>query len=109
MKLPIFIGYFLIAIFSIISCKSKPIIETKQEKTLLVQVDHDSIVPILETSFKAYGLRKHKVVSRPIKIFLFEYNEEKISEEALISELKASPHVIVAQKNRDVQLRNQNQ
>lgn len=107
MKLFKFLRILLIILFitSLNSCKSK---ETgvSISNDVLVQLYDDQSIMALEKEFSEYSLKNKKVVSRPMHIFLFEYNENKISDTTLIHLLKTSNLVKEAQQNRDVTLRN---
>ncbi|MEM7087656.1 MAG: hypothetical protein AAF489_15855 [Bacteroidota bacterium] len=88
------------------SCKSKSSTPLEEDKTILIQVYNDTSVAILEQNYSAYELRKEKVVSRPMHIYLFTYNTNKIIETELIKQLKTSDLVKEAQSNKNVQSRN---
>lgn len=88
------------------SCKSKTSTQTEEPKTILVQVFDDASVALLEENYSEYELRKEKVVSRPMHIFLFTFNTNKIKETELIKQLKTSDLVKEAQSNKNVQSRN---
>ena len=88
------------------SCKSKTSTQAEEATTILVQVYDDASVELLEQNYSEYELRKEKVVSRPMHIFLFTYNTNKIIETELIKQLKTSDLVKEAQSNKNVQSRN---
>jgi len=88
------------------SCKSKTSTQDEEPKTILIQVFDDASVELLEQNYSEYELRKEKVVSRPMHIFLFSYNTKKIIETELIKQLKTSDLVKEAQSNKNVQSRN---
>jgi len=88
------------------SCKSKSSTQIEEAKTVLVQVYNSGSVALLEGDYSEYELRKEKVVSRPMHIYLFTYNANKIIETELIKKLKTSDLVKEAQSNKNVQSRN---
>lgn len=94
---------FVFVILVFFSCRTKQEIKSKE---VLVQLFNDTSVVSLEKRFSKYHLKKQKVVSRPMYIFLFSYHSEKIQENAMIDSLKASAFVKEAQSNKDVQIRN---
>ncbi|MEL6812452.1 MAG: hypothetical protein AAFP76_14060 [Bacteroidota bacterium] len=96
----------LLVVSTVIACKSKSSTSNEEAKTILVQVFEDASVELLEQDYSAYELRKEKVVSRPMRIYLFTYNTQKIEEKELISQLKTSQWVQEAQSNKNVQTRN---
>lgn len=87
------------------ACKTKNTINSNNNTTVLVQLFDDSEVVTLENTYKNYGLQKQKVVSRPMSIYLFNFNSDKIVDTTLIKLLKQSPLVKEAQKNGNVQQR----
>ncbi|MAZ73433.1 MAG: hypothetical protein CMC70_09835 [Flavobacteriaceae bacterium] len=101
---------FSVLLFTIvlISCKSSKPEITENQSTILVQVTEETAVSALETNFKTYGLKYLKVVSRPMFIYLFSYNAEKISEAQLIILLKQEENVTEVQSNKDIEPRKPN-
>lgn len=97
----------LVVLFTVtvVGCKSGEKSSTAVKNNLLVQLTDVAVVSALEADFKQYELYSTKVVSRPVHIFLFEYNATTISEEKLIALLKQSEYVKEAQPNRAIQLR----
>lgn len=66
----------------------------------------DNINPeILEEEFKDYNLQNKKVISKPLNIYLFTFNENKISVAELIKALRISKNVNNAQTNKEVKSR----
>ena len=99
----------LLLLFSILvfSCKSgQKDMEGKALPTVLVQMEQEITVLMLEEEFSKYGLQQEKMVSRPMHIYLFTYNAETITENKLIDLLRESPLVKEAQRNKNVQTRN---
>ncbi|MEM7187219.1 MAG: hypothetical protein AAF466_11225 [Bacteroidota bacterium] len=92
-------------LLAIVGCKSK---QTNSEvtKTVLVQMVSDDAISQLETDFEAYQLQQEKVVSRPMKIYLFSFDEATITDKELVEQLKTSDLVSEAQTNKDVESRN---
>lgn len=88
------------------SCKTKDTQTSVTTPSILVQLYDATSVSVLESTYKNYSLEEQKVVSRPMNIFLFTFNSEKITDKALIEELKTSELVKEAQQNRTVQTRN---
>lgn len=101
--------FFLITVTSFLiflnACKNKNIEHSEDTTEVLVQVYEDTAVTILEDTYKVYGLKKVKVVSRPMYIYLFEFNPKKIKQTELIALLKTSDLVKEAQINRNVETR----
>lgn len=91
-------------VFVLGSCKSKDT-GVLNADTVLVQLNKSESVIDLENEFSVYSLQKIKIVSRPMHIFLFEYNQNKIADTSLIKLLRKSSFVKEAQQNSDVTLR----
>lgn len=88
------------------SCKSKNASSVDDLAEVLVQFNEQYESTNLEETYVAYELKKKKVVSRPMHIYLFTYNSKKIKQAELIELLKTSELVKEAQPNRNVQIRN---
>ena len=58
------------------------------------------------SEFNNYNLAKIEVLSRPLHIYLYSFNEEKIAIDKLIEELKLKSDIKEAQPNRKVSPRN---
>lgn len=74
--------------------------------TVIVQLTDDATSEKLETEFKTYRLKQREVLSRPLKIVLFDFDHKKIEDTDLVTLLKKSALVKEAQPNREVQPRN---
>tara|TARA_B100001146_G_scaffold222761_1_gene235832 strand:- start:42910 stop:43242 length:333 start_codon:yes stop_codon:yes gene_type:complete len=98
---------YVILFLSLFSCKSK---QDKSDPvvTVLVRLEEKATVAALENDFSEYNLAFEKLVSRPTNIYLFSYDQRKITIARLLQELKASELVKEAQENRNVQTRNIN-
>jgi hypothetical protein len=97
----------LLIIIMIQSCKVKPsesLEPTKQ--TVLVDLKDNVTPEKLEAEFKVYGLQNKKLISRPLNIFSFTFNEKKITATELIKALRISENVTNAQTNKEVNIRN---
>jgi hypothetical protein len=97
----------LLIIIIVQSCKVKPSESFESSKqTVLVDLK-DSVSPEkLEAEFKAYNLQNKKPVSKPLNIFLFTFNEKKITANELVAALLISENVDNAQTNKKVNTRN---
>jgi hypothetical protein len=101
-----FIIILIIGTFSA-SCKTgNADKEIRALPTVLVQMAPGAQVSELEEKFSAYSLQLEKKVSRPMDIYLFNFNPEKITEKQLLLLLKKSTMVKEAQRNKEVQNRN---
>lgn len=87
------------------ACKTKNKVQTDNTPSILVQLYNDSTVTALELAYKKYDLQKQKVVSRPMSIYLFQFDAASIEDTTLITLLKQSKLVKEAQRNRNVELR----
>jgi len=95
-----------LSVTALVSCKTK--IDTNTNNSnVLVQVHDDDSVAILENEFLVHKLKKEKVVSRPIKIYLFTFDAATTSDIKLVELLKKSPLVKEAQRNQKVESRKQ--
>ncbi len=99
---------FIISSFLVLlvtSCKTHdtPI---QEKNSIIIQLTDNAPIDTLETIFKKYDLKKQKLVSRPLHIYLYTFNPKKIENQALIIRLKKLPFVKEAQKNRTVKNRN---
>ena len=75
-------------------------------QTVLVDLKDDIIPEQLEEEFKVYNLRNKKSISKPLNIFLFTFNQKKITAAELVEELRISQNVENAQTNKEVNNRN---
>lgn len=75
-------------------------------QTIIVDLKDDIIPETLEEEFKAYKLLNKKVISKPLNIFLFTFNEKKITATDLVEALRISKNVDNAQTNKEVNNRN---
>jgi len=102
--------YFLVVVFfcnPLISCKSKASNGlTEQGTTVIIKLAENATTEALEIAFKPYHLKKEKVLSRPLYIFLFTFDTNTTNDKDLVTLLKKSPLVDEAQLNRNVELRN---
>ncbi|MBX2826912.1 MAG: hypothetical protein KTR22_02040 [Flavobacteriaceae bacterium] len=89
-----------------ISCKSNDSVQNSEKNTVIVQLHDSDAVGSLEEQHETYNLKKEKVLSRPMQIFLFTFDSEKIKNTELVELLKQSDLVKEAQLNRNVTLRN---
>lgn len=93
-----------------INCKPKISRTIDSQSTVIVQFEEDSFFEELSndivSEFNIYELTKIKVLSRPLHIFLYSFNKEKVSIDKLIEELKLKPNIKEAQPNRKVSPRN---
>jgi len=93
-----------------INCKPKISRTIDAQGTVIVQFEEDSFFEELSndivSEFNDYELTKIKVLSRPLHIFLYSFNKEKISIDKLIEELKLKSNIKEAQPNRKVKPRN---
>ncbi|MDC8004070.1 hypothetical protein POV27_08395 [Aureisphaera galaxeae] len=105
-KETLFTWTVLLLITVAISCKSKDAAQDSEKNTVIVQLHDSESVVQLEESHTEYSLKKEKVLSRPMHIFLFRFNSEKIQNTELVELLKKSDLVKEAQLNRNVTLRN---
>ncbi len=99
---------FTLLFLSLFSCKSHQDKSEAVATTVLVQLQDNATATTLENNFSEYNLTLEKLVSRPTNIYLFSYNQRKITIAQLLQELKASELVKEAQENRNVQTRNIN-
>jgi len=106
MKKKYSIAVMTVILLLLFSCKSKIETTNSEETTVLVQMYDANSLEMLIQDFDAYNLQKQKLVSRPLHIFLFSFNSEKITATELIDLLKASDLVKEAQTNKNVELRN---
>lgn len=90
------------------ACRTKPSETATGDASVLIQLYEDVAIPSLEKNFSQYDLQMDRVVSRPTKIYLFNFNATKISDIQLIEQLKASSLVKEAQQNRNVESRKNN-
>ncbi len=96
----------LLLITLVFACKSKEPLQENESNTLIVQM-HDSQATVqLEKDYTQYDLQEKKVLSRPMNIFLFTFNSEKIQNTELLELIKKSDLVKEAQLNKNVTLRN---
>ncbi|MDC7996207.1 hypothetical protein [Altibacter sp. HG106] len=102
----IFYGIIFILAFSLQNCKSKSDMEAPTTATVLVQCVGAGNEKLLEENFKAFDLKFERIVSRPALIYLFSFNQKKITTSNLIEQLKASDLVKEAQENKEIQPRN---
>jgi hypothetical protein len=51
------------------------------------------------------GLRVSKEISRPVNIWLFAFDENVITHEAMLAALSANKHILIAQNNHYIQMR----
>ncbi len=105
-KESIFKWTVLLLITIVVSCKSKDTKQDSEKNTVIVQVYNSEAVTQLEKGYVQYNLKKEKVLSRPMQIFLFTFNSEKILNTELVELLKKSDLVKEAQLNRNVISRN---
>ncbi len=97
----------LLLISMVSSCKVKPSeLPESSYQTVLVDLK-DNITPEkLEEEFKIYSLQNKKIISKPLNIFLFTFNENKITAAELVEALRTSKNVNNAQTNKEVNNRN---
>ena len=95
-----------LVLFITISCKSRSEIPQDESSTVLVQLKSLDSSPELEIAFKAFDLKEEGIVSRPMKIVLYRYDEKTIENAELVSMLKENELVEESQPNRKVELRN---
>jgi hypothetical protein len=89
------------------SCKNKNVVLIPQEdNTVIVKIKENASTDSLEISFNSYDLKKEKILSGPLNIYLFTFNKKKITNKDLVLFLKESPLVEEAQLNRNVNQRN---
>lgn len=106
MKKKYSIAVAIIVLCITFSCKSNIESANNEDTTILVQLYDANSLEKLVQEFDVYNLQKQKLVSRPMNIFLFSFNSEKIAPTELIGLLKESDLVKEAQKNKKVELRN---
>lgn len=77
---------------------------------VLVQIDDPMWLPeiiselqIVNSAFT--GLRVSKEISRPVNIWLFAFDENVITHEAILTALSANKHILIAQNNHYIQMR----
>ena len=100
------LGLLLWSFIFVISCKSNEVKNETSSGELLIQVYEERAVDDLEEAFKSYDLKKMRVVSRPVYIYLFSFNTQSIDQEELLVLVKESTLVKEAQTNKSVQIRN---
>lgn len=98
--------FLLLFVIIAFSCKSHDNAKDNEVYTVIVQMHDSSATAQLEQDHAPYDLKKEKVISRPMQIFLFSFNSGKISNTELVQLLKQSNLVKEAQLNRNVTLRN---
>lgn len=96
-----------IGVIVLVSCKSKTTTTTSENLNVLVQLYDDESVKTLEGDYKTYSLKQEKVVSRPMKIYLFSFDPSTTTDIELVELLKESQLVKEAQRNQKVEIRNQ--
>ncbi len=98
---------FFLFIIIVQSCKVNSS-ESSESNYQSVLVDlKDNISPEkIETEFKVYNLQNKKLISKPLNIFLFTFNEKKITATELVEALRISENVDNAQTNKEVNNRN---
>lgn len=95
----------VVLLILVTACKTKNKVQTDKAPSILVQLYNDSTVTALELAYKKYDLQKQKVVSRPMSIYLFQFDASSIEDTTLITLLKQSKLVKEAQRNGNVELR----
>ena len=104
--------YIFLLIFSIlqVSCKQKTSQTLEATSTVIVQFEDANFSEKLSndivSEFNNYNLAKIEVLSRPLHIYLYSFNEEKIAIDKLIEKLKLKSDIKEAQPNRKVSPRN---
>ena len=96
----------LLLITLVFSCKSKDSLQENERNTLIVQMHDSQATTKLVKDYSQYDLQEKKVLSRPMNIFLFTFNSEKIQNSELLELIKKSDLVKEAQLNKNVTLRN---
>lgn len=100
----IILGVFFIY-FS--SCKNKnAVLIAQEDNSVIVKIKENTSTDSLEINFKFYDLKKEKILSKPLNIYLFTFNNKKIINKDLVILLKKSRLVEEAQLNRNVEQRN---
>lgn len=100
------IPLLLFQLFIVVSCKpAKQTSEASTEEVIIQFYDNQQLTKVTE-DFKAFDLVKLKTVSKPLFIYLFQFNNKKIALDSLIKQLKTSPYIKQAQPNRNIQIRN---
>jgi len=98
---------FFIFIIVVQSCKVNSSESPKSNYQTVIVDLKDNITPEkLETEFKVYQLQNKKLISKPLNIFLFTFNEKKITATELVEVLRISENVDNAQTNKEVDNRN---
>ncbi len=108
MRVP-FHAYFVLILFSIIaqSCKVNTSENTtSSNQSVLVDIKDNLNPEVLEIEFKEYKLQNKKIISKPLNIYLFFFDETTISAAELIKILNSSQNVEIAQSNKKVKNRN---
>lgn len=100
----LWITFTLLFLFT--ACKSSHTEEHLATSEVLIQLTENTLPEKVEKEFVAYELSNLKTVSRPMHIFLFSYNTNKIEEKDLLKLLKQSNWIKEAQSNKDLQTRN---
>jgi hypothetical protein len=109
MKKLVLFSFFLAAIQSLFSQEiNSP--ESYVPGEVLVQIDDPMWLPqiigelqIVNSAFT--GLRVSKEISRPVNIWLFAFDENVITHEAMLTALSANKHILIAQNNHYIQMR----